>query len=182
MSIKIYKLRADANRFQNLTTDDDGDWCVLGNMRGQSVSRRWRPIPVHVVREGKRNRMLPDGDFPSLGVQFPTFSSNAMGAVAALLRASGEWLPLQSRDGEFWLFNVTDTRNALDIERSECTFFTDGTLMDVGRCRFVESELTGAVIFRISQAPMMDIFVTDALVNCVKESGLRGFEFVPSWE
>jgi hypothetical protein len=136
---------------------------------------------VHVIREGRQNKRLPAGDFPCLGVPFPTFSPRAKDALDRLLSGSGEWLPLLS-DSEYWMFYVTDVRDALDVGDSDCTFFRDGTLMDVGRCSFIESGVKDAVIFRLKQAPMLDVFVTSAFVDCVNGAGLRGFRFVPTWE
>jgi hypothetical protein len=173
----IFRLDAHCNRFQNITTDDSEDWDLLLGMRGQPMGKRWRPVPVHVIREGRQNKRLPASGFPSLISHLPTFSPRAKEVFEDLLGNTGEWLRLTSNEGDYWIFNVTDVRDALDIGASECLFFDDGKLMQVNRYKFIAAKLANAVVFRLRPFPM-EVFVTDAFIVRVKSAQLRGFEFV----
>jgi hypothetical protein len=181
MKTNVYRLRADVNHFQNITPDDETVWSDLEELRGQPAGRRWRPISVHIIREGRQNKRLPAGDFPGMASHLPTFSPRAKDALEELLKGSGEWLPLVGEEAHYWTFNVTDVRDALDVQASDCLFFDDGTLMQINRCSFIEAKLDGAVIFRLRQLPM-GVYVTETFVDCANSAGLLGFRFVPTWE
>jgi hypothetical protein len=94
----------------------------------------------------------------------------------------GEFLPLRCEQADWVLFNVTRTIDALDIARSEITYFKhSGNVMDFVTIVFKPERLRGELMFRIPQRSASDIFVTDTFADLVVQHGLKGFDLRPVW-
>ena len=142
---------------------------------GEPMAESWRPVEVAVFVDTRRDAHLPPSDFPSLGGLALVFSARAVEALADLLEGRGELLPLACEEGEYHGFNVTRLSDALDEERSEFKYFSDREIMDIERYEFVPERLAGETIFKLPQIPEMYEYVTDPLVERVREQGLTGF-------
>jgi hypothetical protein len=98
-----------------------------------------------------------------------------------LIKEFGELLPLKSKVGEFYTFNVTSVIDCLDEERSEIIRFSDGRIMHIAQYHFFHEPLQNAVIFRIPQF-LKEVYITDRFANKAKEHGLMGLKLDPIWD
>jgi len=176
--MKVYTLRADYNRYRGLyyTNEDD----II------EFNRRFDGTPLKKVWAGKEDfafvpRRLPKGDTPGFSTHIPVFNHKAVRALADLLEGNGELLPLTCGVEQYFVFNVTNVIDALDEANCELERFSSGRIMDVVRYCFHEERLAGTTVFKIPQAVLMDVFVTDPFVERVKTARLKGFKFRLIW-
>src|SRR5262245_1820502 len=160
----VYVLDDDIERYQSLDlVDDDSCDQLLKWLDAVPIGKKWPRPEVEIERGTKR--LLP-GDFPSFGL-FPVFSGRAIETLRGFLAANGEILPLRSRMGEYFAYNVTTLSDALDEQNSTCACFNkDGTieerstcvlakgekLIGVGHPAFHPAKLDGLTIFKLKQA------------------------------
>lgn len=181
--MNVYKLSADANRYQNfvLTNKDDWNMFMFGRFDGHSMKTEWSPLEMTLLRDANEDhRDRPQSDFPSIGGVVPVFSKRAVDALHDLLEVNGELLPLRSESGSYFAYNPTRIVNALLEASSEIKRFKDGNIMRIVRHEFQQDKLKGESIFRLTQH-RVPVYVTDKFVQRVKDTGLVGFDFVPVW-
>lgn len=135
--------------------------------RGQPMAESW--IPLRTVTE-KQTRHLPLPDFDDT-VYWPMFSRRAVDALADLLEPNGEILPLICPEGEYFAYNATCLVDILDQERS------DMRRVSLHKLVFRTDCLQGLSIFKMKLRPVAHVFVTDLLVNRVRQAGLVGIDF-----
>ncbi len=111
----------------------------------------------------------------------PVFSRRAVTILGDLLEPNGELLPLETKKGEYAVFNILTKSTALDMTRSQATIYPNKeTANGMGYFWFNEAKLKGLSIFRIREFPG-PVFVTDVFKNRVEGAGLNGFYFIKVW-
>ncbi|OVE77773.1 hypothetical protein BVX99_01750 [bacterium F16] len=127
-------------------------------------------------------RVHPCNDFPGLDMALPAFSARACKCLESFLLPNGELLPLNSKVGEYFFYNITTIADVLNSQESVCEFWCDPptTAVEIEHFAFDESKLGSLTIFRIPQFPMSAI-VTDEFVDAVYANSLNGFEFTKIW-
>jgi hypothetical protein len=174
----IFVLKPDVESYHWLTCSDPESFQVLHDLVGASVADTWQPLQVEFIKDENADG-AEFGDFPSLG-SVPCFSGSAVLRLKDVLERNGELLPLHCSDGEFFLWNVTNRVDTLDVEASEVVRFSDGGIMRLERYEFRQHLIMHEEAFRIPQLRSI-IFVTDQFRRRVEESGLRGFNFRSVW-
>jgi hypothetical protein len=129
----------------------------------------------------KDPRQLPKGDFPSLIPGVPVFSQRAVEAFGDLLKGNGEIFPLKISGDQYFLFNVTKVIEALDEFNSIVSRFRDGRVFYIDHYSFFVEKLLGLIIFKIPHTITGDVYVTDAFVERVDATRLKGFWFPLVW-
>ena len=172
---KVYRLRADANRYQGLVLEE-GDWDFLWDkFDGNAIADTWRPLMVRVFRDDGRSGGAPS-DFPSLAAAIPVFSPRAIESLGDMLAGSGEILALHCPEGTYVAFNVTRVVDALDEMRSELKRFDDGRIMRIVRHEFHQDSVADVDIFKLPQMPKSAVYVSDRFVERIREAHLVGFK------
>ncbi len=141
--------------------------------RQARLAKVWTPLKVI-------GRVSPFNDNPWVdGV--PAFSQRACDSLRDLLKPNGELLPLDSDVGvPYYLYNITTISDALDMDRSICSWVGDSYVGGVDYFEFHKKRLAGLSIFRIRQYPAIAV-VTEDVVRRVEQEGLNGFDFVRIW-
>jgi hypothetical protein len=139
------------------------------------VSNVWKPEPVS-------GRVRPHNDYPCVNLSIPAFSERAVKALHDLLEPNGELLPLVSKVGTYFAYNVTTVADILDHEQSEIEWYDDNRdiAMDITRYAFKPRKLHGLSIFQIVEEPSRTLG-SNVFVERVREHGLEGFEFKKLW-
>ncbi len=181
--MRLFILRADSNRYQGLVFQSSGNYNMLNQFDGRILSDTWRSPVVEILHNDELGQDLLPSDFPSFATHVPVFSSRAVGALRGLLEENGEILPLSCDEGEYIAFNVTEIVDALHEPTSTIKRFqSSGRIMDVLTHNFLIDRLYGAIIFKIPQVPLMNVYVTDRFRDIVTASDLQGFRFDQVWE
>ena len=180
--MKIYQLHEDFDRYEVLSYSNPQDSMRIQNwFCGKPIGERWVPLRVEILRD-KEHKDRPSSDFPGFGAGKPTFSHRAVEALRDLLADNGELLPLDCKDGNYWVFNVTRVIDGLDEENSDVERFSSGRIMAVERFAFYPDKVRDLSIFKIPQFPKGGAYVTDSFTNRVKSANLTGFAFDLLWD
>jgi hypothetical protein len=139
----------------------------------------WQPPAVAAVRDGSAGLQMTD--FAVVWVE-PAVSRGAVEALGDVLRAHGELLPLLCPDGEYYAYNVTTLRDALDEEGSSVVRFTTGRVMRIDRYAFRTDQLHDVEVFKIPQLPKAFVFMTGAFLERVRAAGMTGLDPELVWE
>ena len=176
--MKLYLLKSD-HRYQGFVLEEDPKILdVLLRFDGTRIGKSWSPLRVEVDDDDPSQ--LPLADFPSLTIShIPCFSKFAVATLHDVLVQNGEVLPLSCDAGDYFAYNVTSIIDALNIEASDIDYFPSGKFMDVKRYTLYPERVKGADIFKLPQAPLMGVFVTDRFVRLVEQNQLSGFLFKP---
>jgi hypothetical protein len=169
--MSIYKLVPDSDSYDNLLYDSPDCLEVSLQFDGRSLARSWTPLHLQVYPVGR------SGDFPSLSSHIPIFSKKAWSVLEPLIGTSVEALPLAGPAGLFIAVNVTDIADCLDHARSSINRFSDGRVMWVDSHAFKEGCLGARNIFKIPEALLNDVFVSENFKRAVEDAGLEGLIF-----
>ncbi len=177
--MKVYVLRPDVNKYRSL---------LYGSEKGiVEFSRRFDGRTIKYTWTGKERKFefykAPRlvGDFPGLSSHIPVFNRKAVNALADMLEGNGELLPITCDGEDYFLFNVTRVVDTLNEENSQVKRFSSGRIMYIVRYSFFPNRLVGLKVFKIPQAVLMDVLVTDDFVERVKATKLKGFECRLVW-
>ncbi|MGH9874927.1 MAG: imm11 family protein [Pyrinomonadaceae bacterium] len=172
----IYLLNSDTSHYRGLQPPENNRFMgMIERFDGTPIGAAW---DVFEVTYDDDSIELPLSDFASLTFQhIPVFSKPAARALRSLLAGAGELLPLRCGEAKYLAFNVTALVDALDLENSEVFRFASGKIMDVKTYVLDGERLGSAAIFKLTETPLMDVFVSDEFVNVVETAGLTGFLF-----
>lgn len=176
--MNVFILDADVNNYRGIYYKDEDDIV--------DFNRRFVGTPLKEKWTGQDKfefvpRRKPKGDTPGLSSHIPVFSVKALDALADFLKPSGELLPIICDGERYFLFNATLVLDALDEPKCEIKRFKDGGIMRVISHHFIPDRLGGISVFKVPQQVLAHVFVTDPVVERVKEARLKGFEFRLVW-
>jgi hypothetical protein len=154
------------------------DLCVENPMsvswRPKSLAKHWKPMPVLGPK-------FAFNDYPCLELNNPVFSHRAVDAFAEMLSENGEVLPLKSKIGNYFLYNITTKIEALDVKKSKIRRSkSTETAGWIDYYWFKSSKLAGATIFRIAEEHNV-YFVTERFKKRAVEAKLNGLQFYKVW-
>jgi hypothetical protein len=139
----------------------------------------WHTPAVHVIRDGSGDTQY--SDLMILGVE-PAFTARAVDRLHGVLEGAGQLLPLESADGEYYLWHVTRVIDALDETGSSIVRFeSSGRIMMVDRWAFLSVMLGDVLAFKVPQLPRAFTFVTDAFHREFTAHGLVGLQTESLW-
>ncbi|GID71325.1 hypothetical protein Acy02nite_92060 [Actinoplanes cyaneus] len=141
-----------------------------------SSSRRLR---VRLIRNSERGTLLQASGLLWLSSHVLTMTATVRDAVCPALEGHGALVPLQSDDGDFWMF-IPDVWDALNEAGSCLTRFSSGRVIYVSRYDFHPDRLVGRAVFRIPQLPKGPLFCTPPVVEAL--SGESGVTFKQVWQ
>jgi hypothetical protein len=141
--------------------------------RVHRFARWWKPIKVV-------GRVRPFNDNPGC-MSYPAFSRRAVDALRDFLEPNGEILRLDSKVGEYYLYNVKTVADVLDWRRSEIHWAERPFMASsIDSYIFREKKLGKLSIFKIPEQSHA-VYVTEAFVKRVREHSLNGFHFDKVW-
>ena len=115
------------------------------NLDGRPQRYTWRPPSVRVLKSSERKR-LRYSDMPHYSSSVLVLREPALAALADLLSADGELLPLDCPDAPMWLFNCCRVIDALDEGHSRVVRFpSSGRIMRVESYDFQVGRLIGVI-------------------------------------
>ncbi|MEZ6091673.1 MAG: hypothetical protein R3C05_27400 [Pirellulaceae bacterium] len=189
--MNVYELTyfADDPRFSGFEFPEDAP-SLIGR---ESIARDFEPelngkldwMPVSLAKIWVPQKVVggaePYNDYPRVGM-LPAFSRRAVDALRVELEANGEILPVQSKVGEYYVYNVLTKSFALDKDKSNITFgppnSSKETAFMVDRFEFDVAKLAEHAIFRIREYPVV-VLVTEEFKRKADQAQLNGLNFVP---
>ena len=149
---------------------------------GSSRADSWQPVLVERNVKWNRGRYDLPADMASMtagdGI---SLRRSAVEALRDLLEEHGEILPLATEDGvELFAWNITRVIDALDVERSNISRFSDGGIMFVNAPAFHEPMVRSVAYFKLPLR-CTRIYLGQRFVDRVEAAGLTGLDFEPVW-
>lgn len=117
--MKIWILDCDVDHYENLFWKKDVDY--IQSFNGTEKKNDWKPVRVQRMY---RNRKF--SNTPGLSPHLPVFDKKAVSILDDLLKGNAEILPLECKEGDFYLINVTNVIDCIDYEKSVYKTFNDG--------------------------------------------------------
>ena len=179
LPLKIWKLQADANHFNNFTLIDNSEWGILINLdsfSGLPMIQKWKPFKVKVLKQRK------EGDMQAFLGGVPVFSQKAVDKLRDFFHDNTELLPLDYNKGQYYALNILNILDCIHYENAEFTTFSDGKIMRFEKYAFQKSKILDEHFFKIVDEPRGFSFVSDAFKAKVIDSGLSGFLFSEVWD
>lgn len=177
--MNIYQLWAQSNDYQSFELVDR-DWQFFQTFDGRSHASGWVPLRVKLL-DDPEEPPLPASDYPCLSLTVPVLSRKAKDCLEDIIAPHGEFLPMLTTLGEYYVFNVTTLLDALDEQKSVIERFKSGRIMEIEAYQFRREKLTGAPIFKLPQDALDKPLVTDEFIRRVEECGLTGMGFTHVW-
>jgi hypothetical protein len=103
-------------------------------------------------------------------------NSRALGVLEHLLVDSGELIPLECADGQYWLFNCTTVADPLDWEASDVVRLDSGRVLDINRPQFRMDTLPRGP-FRVAGFTRGSLFIPELVASSAAEARLTGTYF-----
>lgn len=174
--MKIWKLDCDVDYYENLFWEKDIDYTL--SFDGVEKIKDW--IPVQVQRM-YHNRKF--SNTPGLSPHLPVFDKKAVSVLDDLIKGNAEILPLDCKNKDFYLINVTNVIDCINYEKSEYKTFNDGIrIMRFIKYVFNERYINGVDLFKLKDEPLKRPFVSDKFRKRVLDSNLTGFIFELAWD
>lgn len=160
----------------------DNEWLYEDFGANQRKLLSWEPVRLNDVWTPQlaKGAVRPFVDYTTVS-SIPVFSRRALTLLRDMLESNGELLPLETKKGEYFVFNILTKSTALDASRSKATMYPNKeTANGMEYFWFDEAKLEGHTIFRIREYPG-PVFVTSVFKDRVEEAGLNGFYFIKVW-
>jgi hypothetical protein len=173
--MRIWKLHADVNHFDTIATVDEDDW-DLDFCKGEPMHTTWVPLHFEYLDNSIR------GDSPGFCTKCPVLSDRALTVLSPLIRTFSEILPIFVEKEKFYLLNVTTVLDCIDYDNSRFKTFPDSKkIMRFISYSFLPDLIRGIHIFKISDEPKCNPFVSDEFRDAVIANKLTGFHFEEVW-
>ena len=180
-----FVIKSDPDEYDALLTIvPPGGNSLVFNTLCQGVRRgdSWTPVPVERYPTSRRKHRGKPVDFPGLGGLGLAFSERALRALEPLVGDTIEALPLvYEGPGQFYVINILDVTDCLDLERSELNQHSDGYISTVKKYAFKPGSIHGKHIFKCAECDL-DTLVSAEFKALVEEQGLVGARFIPVGE
>jgi len=156
-----------------------GGACRSVSLSGKLQEAGWVPRGVRLITRDER-KSYEVTNVTSLGIitAFPRATRDRIGHY---FEPYGEFLPMLSADGEYYLYNVTNVIDCLDLERCSYETFDDGRIMRIEKYMFRKECLENQDVFRIRQTHRSRDYITSRLVKKIEALGITGFRFDLLW-
>lgn len=178
--MKIWRLENDLDNYDYLVLENESDWEMINDtyeFNGKRISGIWNPIEVVAYVDTKI------GDSLYLFPGGPIFSERAVEVLKEFLEDRAEILPIKYNKGSFYVINITNVIQAVDIDKSKVVRFpSSGRIMKFESIAFFKEKLDNQPIFKISELPRTQVFVSDSFRESVINNNLTGFKFTEVWE
>ncbi len=169
----IFLLKNIFGEYKNIKPAEQDEQRRLVDNYGHPLKEGWKPITFKWdCEDGDKPRDL----FLYLGSILICNKKSIMALEDAISNAQIEILPIFIENDEFYVMNVcTSLNDALDIKKSKVEYFKDKSIKWISEYVF-SSNCNDSQIFHIPEI-QSPIFVSDAFVECVRNSGLVGLKF-----
>lgn len=176
---RIYKMYPEVVRCATYQFDADDEIDYFGeyaeNFKGQPLANNWR-MPKYSL--GASRKSLHDFVHGEVGA--PIVSAHVKEALMPVAGNAVQFWPIGKLKGiEYYIFNIINILDCLDLSRSEISYSPDipGKVLGISKAFFDYDKVPNdTVVFKVPQYPR-PIYVTDIFVNCVRKYQLTGVGF-----
>ena len=169
-----YKLDFDVNNYKSIQLCEDVSYDYYQMFNGTSIKKNWKTLKVKYYEDDKE---LKNGDAP--GFNIPVLKQKAFNYLFPLINGNVEILTLQLNDETLYGINVLNVIDAIDYDSSVYRTYRDGKrIMAFKKYGFREDMIKNKNIFKITDLPRGDIFVSEEFYKTIRDNNLEGFKLV----
>ena len=147
----------------------------------------WQPLHVQYSRHNSNLRIV---DLSTIQDNLFVIPQHILeNKVGDILKQHGELLPLESKDGTFYLYHVTTVLNdALDVENSYIQWLNENRseMTGIQIYAFFEKHLRNAMIFKLplygTDRLQSRCFATEQFKTIVEQNKISGWQFDLIWD
>ena len=182
--MRVWALNSDGDNFDNLGVIGKYDLDFMRAFDGRSHEKGWIPLAVEYIPMRRGEKRKGFANFTDINVSSirPVMDVQAIKALNDLMLGSVEILPLDFLEKDFYLINVTEDLNCIDLDKSEYTTFSSGKISHFTKYVFYENVLENKHIYRITSDYTRVPYVSDEFRQRVIDNGLTGFRFTLIWD
>jgi hypothetical protein len=146
----------------------------------------WKPIAIQWSQDLLKRKTV---DIPPFWDNISIIPQHVVTKIGDLLEQNGELLPLESQDGDFYLYHVTNVlNNVLDIENSyvQWSSLNPSEMTDVYLYTFFKENLRDEMIFKMplygTDRLQPRCFATNKFKSIVEQNKITGWQFDLIWD
>lgn len=179
--MKIWRLNVDANNVAWLRSVPMRTHEANLAFDGRSLLNGWNKLPVEQIDDDLKTHSLADAVCSDACF---LISEKAKQTITAVVADEVEFLPYDFQGITFYLINPMTMLPCLDREESNLLLSrTDKDhILVVKEFCLIESVIEGHQMFRIQGYSRKGPYVTDAVVEAIRNAKLTGFAFELVWE
>ena len=112
--------RFDEFDFEDLPSLHDNEWLYQDFDGKDQTKLSWEPVRLSDVwtPQFAKGAVRPFVDYTRVS-RIPVFSKRAVSVLRRFLEPAGELLPLKTKKGEYFVYNILMKSTALDMSRSQ---------------------------------------------------------------
>ncbi len=113
------------------------------------------------------------------------FSEKAKRTLEDLLKNYVEFIPVKSKNVNFYIVNTLCIEDAIDYKKAELRMLDTGLIVGIEKYSFIENKVCNIPMFKVllnDRIYSTEIYVTSEFKNKVEEAKLEGFKFIEVWE
>jgi hypothetical protein len=173
VAMTIFRYWPNTRDYESLTADLN-ELTRLARLMGQRVGPGWTAPALRTMGRGE-----PFSDFPHLWPTLPVFSERALTILSPLLADQIEPLSFDVQKKRFYLINVLDVIDCLDVDQSILSRnFVTGHISSILRYAFFPERVADHHMFKIPQTSDLEILVSSAFRETVQSNGLTSLDFI----
>lgn len=181
--MKIWKLVEDVNNYAVLTLIDEKNILTFSDQfnKGSSLKDEWVPAEVKIFKNDDKKQV---GDFFDITAGVWAFNENALNLIKDYIEEDkSEILPLKGEEKTYYLLNVFNYINCIDLEKSQVRYFRNSErIMSISKYVFEPNMLKNEHIFKSTLQKRGPIFISDKFKLILENSKLKGIKFELIWD
>ena len=181
----IYSLVNESNKYFGLWPSDKSLFDPLYDLflNCQSLSSAWIPLKCiwNIDYDDRRQKRIKVADFTRLAISAPVFFPRGWAILKPLIGHEVEALSLETPIGPAFAINILGLIDALNHSACECSYYTDGKIMQVKKYMFLLDKVANVHIFRVPEC-YSTVFVTDTFKHLFELHNLTGARFTRVWD
>lgn len=191
MTVSVYKLVVESNRYQSIVPEnDDAKWGAGGlEFAGKQLGDVWRSPGFRIY-----DPEIERGDFLGIGPGAIAVSLPTPEQFLSMYEIAGELLPVGENLPELFILNVTSAADCLNYDQSDWVRGKSGSAIRARKLAFKKQLIPKSSIFKIVTRPHHPQYVKTTLFTHVgigdhendfkyqvEQHGLRGLRFEHMW-
>lgn len=169
--MKIYALAPLYDQYKSfLAKNDDLAAEEYGSLRCKGKPINW-PAPLAIIGDDE-DVGIPEADIGFINIGSIVLAESSYALLKDIAEKYGQLLPLNFEERNLWLWNVTNTVDALNNNRSEFNSYGG-----VVKPFFSAEKIGDSMVFKIKEDNFTNIYCTDRFVQLIKENSFTGLDF-----
>ena len=174
--MKIWKIKLDANNFKSFCYINKDDFKKV-NLQGISIKNSWTNI--HVCIDNIQKKLQTPDIFNLLTKT--VINKRAFEELRNILENKVELLPVIYQHEEYYLMNVLNVLDCLDMDKSKVIMLSENKIMFIDKYYFKYDIIKNEDIFLVMQH-RIEILISDRLKNKIESRNLKGLQFEEVWD